>query len=67
MTLDVSAIQQTFKRVEKHSEGLSTGVNNPNLIEDSIGLLKEEANLKFQTKVVRAKDEMLGYLIDTFK
>ena len=65
--MSIEALKETTQRINQTSERISKGVRNPELIEDTVSLIEDEATFKVQLTAVKAKNDLLGDLLDIVK
>lgn len=63
-TSSAQAVHDAFTRNAERAERLADAENNPQLEKDLAELPSDAQNVAIQTKAIKAKDEMLGDLLD---
>lgn len=63
-TTSAQAVHDAFQRNAERAERLADAENNPQLEKDLAELPSDAQNVAIQTKAIKARDEMLGDLLD---
>ena len=64
MSSPIQGIQRAFDRNEEKAKRISNPESDPQLEKDLAELPSDKQDVGMQTKVIKAKDQMLGDLMD---